>query len=58
MPPSFPNELRSLSTLWQSINAQALRRLDALLGMEAGTMGITKDILMLGLLAKMSSPNG
>jgi len=59
MPPSFPNELRSLSTVWQSVDALALQRLATLLSMEAGAMGITEDNLMRDpLFAKMSSPNG
>ena len=55
----YHSELSSMSTLWQSVDALALQRLDALLSMEAGAMGITKDILMRELLfATMFSPNG
>ncbi|HZV06696.1 MAG TPA: Ig-like domain repeat protein [Gemmataceae bacterium] len=39
----------SVSALWQSIDALVLQRLDALLSMEAGAMGISKDTLMLNL---------
>ena len=36
----------SVAALWQSIDALALQRLDLLLSMEAGAMGMTKDMLM------------
>jgi hypothetical protein len=49
----------SVAALWQSIDALALQRLDALLSMEAGAMGMTKDNLMRDLpFASPSSPNG
>jgi hypothetical protein len=49
----------SVAALWQSIDALALQRLDALLSMEAGAMGVTKDNLMRALFfASSSSPNG
>jgi hypothetical protein len=50
--------LSSVAALWQSIDALALQRLDALLSMEAGAMGVTKDALMRELFfAVLSSPN-
>jgi hypothetical protein len=50
--------LSSVAALWQSIDALALQRLDLLLSMEAGAMGVTKDTLMHELyLAGLSSPN-
>jgi hypothetical protein len=52
-------ELSSIAAMWQSIDALALQRLDALLSLEAGAMGVTKDILMRDLVfASLSSPNG
>jgi hypothetical protein len=52
-------ELSSVAALWQSIDALASQRLDALLSMEAGAMGVTKNSLMRDLfLASLSSPNG
>jgi hypothetical protein len=48
-----------VAALWQSIDALALQRLDALLSMEAGEMGVTKDTLLHDFLfASNSSPNG
>jgi hypothetical protein len=47
--------LSSVAALWQSINALALQRLDALLSMEAGAMGMTKDTLLHDLLFASSS---
>ena len=48
-----------MPALWQSIDALALQRLDLLLSMEAGAMGVTKDNLMRELFfASLSSPNG
>ena len=45
--------------LWQSIDALALQRLDLLLSMEAGAMGVTKDNLMRELFfASLSASNG
>jgi hypothetical protein len=35
-----------MSSQWQQADALALQRLDALLSMEAGAMGVTKDTLM------------
>src|SRR5262249_60531163 len=50
--------LSSVAALWQSIDALALQRLDLLLSMEAGAMGVTKDNLMRDLLfADKSSVN-
>jgi hypothetical protein len=51
--------LSSVAALWQSIDALTLQRLDALLSMEAGAMGVTKDTLMHEhFFASLSSPNG
>jgi hypothetical protein len=51
--------LSSVAALWQSIDALVLQRLDALLSMETGAMGVTKDTLMSELFfAGLSSPNG
>jgi hypothetical protein len=51
--------LSSVAALWQSIDALALQRLDALLSMEAGAMGVTKDTLMRDFLfANSSSSSG
>jgi hypothetical protein len=48
-----------MSSLWQTADALALQRLDALLSMEAGAMGMSKDTLTRDLLfANPSSPNG
>jgi hypothetical protein len=50
--------LSSVAALWQSLDALALQRLDVLLSMEAGAMGVTKDTLMRELFfAGLSSPN-
>ncbi len=38
--------MSSVAALWQSIDALALQRLDLLLSMEAGAMGMSKDSLM------------
>jgi hypothetical protein len=54
-----PPALSSVAALWQSIDALALQRLDALLSMEAGAMGVTKDTLSRDLfLASLSASNG
>jgi hypothetical protein len=51
--------LSSVAALWQSIDALALQRLDTLLSMEAGAMGMTKDTLLHDFLfASSSSSNG
>jgi hypothetical protein len=56
---AYQSELSSVAAVWQSADTLALQRLDALLSMEAGAMGITKGNLMRDLFfAKMSSPNG
>jgi titin len=45
--------------LWQNVDALVLQRLDLLLSMEAGAMGVTKDTLMRELFfARLSAPNG
>jgi hypothetical protein len=43
---AYQSELSSVSALWQTADALALQRLDALLSMEAGAMGISKDTLL------------
>jgi hypothetical protein len=40
----------SVAALWQSIDAVVSQRLDLLLSMEAGAMGMSKDSLMRNLL--------
>ena len=45
-----PPTLFSVAALWQSIDALALQRLDLLLSMEAGAMGMSNDSLMRNLL--------
>ena len=56
---AYQSELFSMATLWESADALALQRLDALLSLEAGAMGISKGTLIRDLLfATMSSPNG
>lgn len=58
-PNVYPSELATVAALWQSADALALQRLDALLSLESGAMGVTKDMLMRDLvLASMSAPNG
>jgi hypothetical protein len=48
----------SVAALWQSIDALVLQRLDTLLSMEAGAMGVTKDTLMRDFfLASLSVTN-
>jgi hypothetical protein len=50
--------LSSVAALWQSIDALALQRLDALLSMEAGAMGMTRDTLLHDFLfASLSATN-
>jgi hypothetical protein len=56
---SYQSELSSVTTLWQTADALALQRLDALLSLEAGAMGMSKDTLMSDrLFASDSAPNG
>jgi hypothetical protein len=43
---AYQSELSSMAALWQSVDALALQRLDALLSMEAGAMGWSKDTLI------------
>jgi hypothetical protein len=43
---AYQSELSSVSALWQTADALALQRLDALLSIEAGAMGMSKDTLM------------
>jgi hypothetical protein len=46
----YQSELSSVSALWQTADALTLHRLDALLSIEAGAMGMSKDTLMRDLL--------
>ncbi len=56
---AYQSELSSLANLWQSVDALASQRLDALLSLEAGAMGITKDALTRDFLfASRFSSNG
>jgi hypothetical protein len=51
--------LFSMSALWQSADALAMQRLDALRSMEAGAMGLSKDTLARDLFfASLSVSNG
>jgi Calx-beta domain-containing protein len=55
----YQAELSSVTAMWQSADAVVMQHLDALLSMEAGAMGMSKDTLMRDLLfASPSSPNG
>jgi hypothetical protein len=56
---AYQSELSSVAAMWQSVDALALQRLDALLSMEAGAMGVTKDTLLRdSLFASNFSTNG
>jgi hypothetical protein len=56
---AYQSELSSVAAMWQNADALALQHLDALLSLEAGAMGISKDILIRDLFfARMASPNG
>jgi hypothetical protein len=56
---TYQSELSSVTAMWQSADAMELQRLDALLSMEAGAMGMSKDTLMHDLLfTSQLSPNG
>jgi hypothetical protein len=56
---AYQSELSSVTALWQNVDALALQPLDALLSLEAGAMGVSKDTLMSDLLsAGKSSHNG
>ncbi len=55
---AYQSELSSVTALWQNFDALALQRLDALLSLEAGAMGMSKNTLMRDLLfANLYSPN-
>jgi hypothetical protein len=55
---TYQSELSSVTALWQTVDALALQSLDALLSMEAGAMGMSKDTLMRDLLfASTSTPS-
>ena len=43
---AYQSELSSVTALWQTADALALQRLDALLSLEAGAMGMSKDTQM------------
>jgi hypothetical protein len=43
---AYQSELSSVRALWQNADALALQSLDALLSMEAGAMGMSKDTRM------------
>ncbi len=45
---AYQSEVSSVAALWQSIDALALQRLDALLSLEAGAMGFSKEIMIRG----------
>jgi uncharacterized delta-60 repeat protein len=56
---AYQRELSAVTAMWQSADAVEMQRLDALLSMEAGAMGMSKDTLMRDLLfAHPSAPNG
>jgi hypothetical protein len=56
---TYQAQLPSVSPLWQSADALALQRLDLLLSMEAGAMGMTRDTPLHDFrLASSSSSNG
>ena len=43
---AYQPEMSSLGAMWQQADALVLQRLDALLSMEAGAMGVSKDAMM------------
>jgi hypothetical protein len=56
---AYQSELSSVVAMWQSADALALQRLDALVGLEAGAMGMSKDTLTRDFLfASLPAPNG
>jgi hypothetical protein len=56
---AYQSELSSVAALWQNVDALAMQRLDALLSLEAGAMGRSKDTLIRDLLfASEVSPSG
>jgi DNA-binding beta-propeller fold protein YncE len=56
---AYQTELSSVAAMWRTADALAWQRLDPLLGIEAGAMGVYKDTLMRDLLfASLSSLNG
>ena len=55
----FQSQSPSLSAQWQQADALAMQRLDTLLSLEAGAMGVSKDILMRDLFfSSLSSSTG
>jgi hypothetical protein len=55
---AYHAELFSRSAHWQQADALALQRLDALLSLEPGAMGLSKDTLMPdSLFASLSTLN-
>lgn len=56
---AYQSELSSTAAMWRSADALALQRLDALLNLTSGAMGVTKDIRMGDLaFSSMSPSNG
>lgn len=47
----YQAQLAAASALWQQIDALALQRLDATLGLDAGAMGMVSDALLFALLS-------
>ena len=56
---AYQSQLSSAPAQWQPADALAMPHLDALLSMEAGAMGVSKDNLMRDLFfASLSSSTG
>jgi hypothetical protein len=56
---AYQSQLSYVAAMWQTVDALAWQRLDALLSLEAGAMGISTDSLMRDLFfASVPSPNG
>jgi hypothetical protein len=47
---AYQQQLSAVTAVWQSADALAMQHLDALLSMEAGAVGMSKDTLMRDLL--------
>jgi hypothetical protein len=52
---AFQSELSSVTAMWQTADALAMQSLDALLSLEAGAMGVSKDTRMSDLLFASNS---
>jgi hypothetical protein len=52
---AYQSARSSASALWQNADAMTQQRLDALLNLEAGAMGLSKDAMMRDLLFALSS---